>query len=130
MSVEKHKKVVLTIDDVSMNLVVIKSLLSPYFDVRLAKSGELALSILRNVKVDLILLDIEMPGMSGFDFINVIHKIPYNRAIPIILVTSHANERSIEKALEAGVRDYIVKPVDADILIQKVFAIFNMQIPE
>lgn len=128
MSVEKEKKVILAIDDVSMNLAVIKSLLSKYFDIRVAKSAELALFILGSVAVDLILLDIEMPGMSGFDFINVVHEIPNVKDIPIICVTSHATPNVINKAITAGVRDYVIKPVEPGVLKEKVFAALNMSV--
>lgn len=126
MGADKGKKVVLTVDDVAMNLAITKNLLSKYFDVRVAKSGELALFILGSVKVDLILLDIEMPGMSGFDFINVIREIPNVKDTPIIFVTSHADTNVISRAIQAGARDYIVKPVDHKILKGKVFKALDM----
>lgn len=122
------KKIILTIDDVSMNLAIIKNVLSKYFDVRLAKSGELALFILGSVKVDLILLDIEMPGMSGFEFLNIIREIPDVRDTPIIFVTSHATASTISKASQAGAKDYIVKPINVSILKEKVFKALDMPI--
>lgn len=130
MSVQKDKKVILAIDDVSMNLIVIKSLLSEYFDIRAAKSAELALFILGSVEVDLILLDIEMPGMSGFDFINVVREIPNVKDIPIICVTSHAKPNVINKAINAGVKDYVIKPIEPLVLKEKVFAALNMTAPK
>lgn len=123
------KKVILTVDDVSMNLAIIKNLLSKYFDVRVAKSGELALFILGSTKVDLILLDIEMPGMSGFDFIDIIRKIPDVEDIPIIFVTSHANTSVISRAIQAGAKDYIVKPINTKLLEKKVFNALNLPMP-
>lgn len=126
MSNGTEKKTILAVDDVSMNLIIIKNLLSEYFDVRVAKSGELALGILGKVKADLILLDIEMPEMSGFDFIECIKKIPDLKDIPIICVTSHAEWNVINKAIKAGVKDYIVRPMDTVVLKEKVFAVLNM----
>lgn len=114
------KKIVLAIDDVSMNLLIIRDILSKHFDVRLAKSGELALYILGSVKVDLILLDIEMPGMSGFDFLDVIKDIQNVKDIPIMFVTSHATVDFITRASKAGVKDYIIKPLDSTVLLKKV----------
>lgn len=128
MGAESGKKVILTVDDVSMNLMIIKNLLSKYFDVRVAKSGELALFILGSVKVDLILLDIEMPGMSGFDFIDIVRKIPDVKDTPIIFVTSHANTNIISKAIRAGAKDYVVKPINTKILKEKIFGALNMPI--
>lgn len=129
MNIEKGKKVILTVDDVSMNLAIIKNVLSKHFDVRIAKSGELALFILGSVKVDLILLDIEMPGMSGFELINIMREIPDVKDIPIIFVTSHATATTISRASQAGAKDYIVKPINVNILLEKVFKALNMPPP-
>lgn len=124
------KKVVLAIDDVSMNLAIVKNLLSKHFDVRVAKSGELALFILGSVKVDLILLDIEMPGMSGFEFVDIMREIPDVKDTPIIFVTSHATVEIIGRASQAGARDYVVKPIDQQVLLRKVFNALNVPMPK
>lgn len=124
------KKVILAIDDVSMNLAIIKNLLSKHFDVRVAKSGELALFILGAVKVDLILLDVEMPGMSGFEFIEIMRQIPDVKDIPIIFVTAHATVDIISRATQAGAKDYVVKPIDQQILIKKVFNAIGLPLPK
>lgn len=123
------RKVILAIDDVTMNLAIIKGLLSKHFDVRVAKSGELALFILGSVKVDLILLDVEMPGMSGFEFIDIIREIPDVKDIPIIFVTSHATVDIISRATQAGAIDYIVKPIDQQVVLKKVFSAMKMPLP-
>lgn len=130
MGFPKSRKVILTVDDVSMNLAIIKNLLSKYFDVRVAKSGELALFILGSVEVDLILLDIEMPGMSGFEFIDVMRQIPNVKDTPIVFVTSHATPEIISKAIQAGAKDYIVKPLNIKTLKEKVFKALDMPIPD
>lgn len=111
----------MAIDDASINLAAIKGILSKEFDVRVAKSGEVALFILGSVKVDLILLDIEMPGMSGFDFVNTVREIPDVKDIPVIFVTSHAESHLIAKAYECGVKDYIKKPIDPRVVKTKVY---------
>jgi putative two-component system response regulator len=120
-----EKKVVLAIDDVSMNLRTVRVVLEKEFDVRLAKSGELALSMLGNTKVDLILLDIEMPGMSGFEFLDRIQKRPVLQDIPVIFVTSNTGREFIVKASAYGARDYIKKPIRPDLLVQKVRDVLN-----
>lgn len=130
MTGEKGKKVILAVDDVSMNLAIIKNLLTKYFDVRVAKSGEIALFILGSVHVDLILLDIEMPGMSGFDFIDIMREIPDVKDTPIIFVTSHATATIINRANQAGVKDYIVKPININTLKRKVFGALDMKMPD
>lgn len=129
MAAASKKKVILTVDDVSMNLSMTKIALTKYFDVRVAKSGELALFILGSVKVDLILLDIEMPGMSGFEFINIVRDIPDIKDIPIIFMTAHANSSDFNQAIRAGAKDYIVKPIKVEMLVEKVFKALNMPTP-
>ncbi|MDR0463658.1 MAG: response regulator, partial [Treponema sp.] len=65
------KKIILAVDDMPENLMLLGSLLESYFDVRLAKSADMAMNVLNKTKVDLILLDIVMPEMLGFDFMNL-----------------------------------------------------------
>jgi putative two-component system response regulator len=120
-----NRKIILAVDDMSMNLRTIKINLDKFFDVRLAKSGELALSVLRNTRVDLILLDIEMPEMSGFEVLEYIKKLPDLKDIPVIFVTSHVSTELITKALKSGARDYIMKPFEPDVLLKKVYAALN-----
>jgi CheY-like chemotaxis protein len=116
------KKIILAVDDMSMNLRTIKVTLEKIFDIRLAKSGELALSILKTTRVDLMLLDIEMPKMSGFEVLETIRNIPDLKDIPVIFVTSHVTTELITRALKSGAKDYIMKPFDPDILLRKVYA--------
>jgi DNA-binding response OmpR family regulator len=119
------KKIVLAVDDMSLNLRTIKITLDKYYDVRVAKSGEQALSILGNSPVDLILLDIEMPGMSGFETLDLIKIQPNGENVPVIFVTSHVSTELITKALKRGAKDYIMKPFEPEVLIRKVYAVLN-----
>jgi putative two-component system response regulator len=108
-----------------MNLRTIKVTLDKYFEVRLAKSGEIALSVLGFNKVDLILLDIEMPGMSGFELLELIKKVPHAKDVPIIFVTSHVSAELIAKAIKSGAKDYVMKPFEPEVLIRKVYAVLH-----
>ncbi|MDR1302391.1 MAG: response regulator [Treponema sp.] len=128
----QEKKVILAIDDMSMNLRTIKVLLEKQFDIRLAKSGKLALTILNSEKIALILLDIEMPGMSGFDFLETIKDSPNAQDVPVIFISSHATPDLIKRASKYGtVKDYIIKPITPEILEKKVYAALNMtSLPE
>jgi CheY-like chemotaxis protein len=119
------KKTILAIDDMSLNLRTIKITLEKYYDVRVAKSGEQALSVLGTGKIDLILLDIEMPGMSGFETLELIKLQPNAENVPVIFVTSHVSTELIAKALKKGARDYIMKPFEPEVLIRKVYAALN-----
>jgi putative two-component system response regulator len=123
----QERKVILAIDDMSMNLRTIKVLLEKQFDIRLAKSGKLALTILNSEKIALILLDIEMPGMSGFEFLETIKDYPNAQDVPVIFVSSHATPDLIKHAAKYGtVKDYIIKPITPEILEKKVCAALNM----
>jgi len=119
------KKIILAVDDMSLNLRTIKIILEKYYDVRVAKSGEQALSVLGRGRVNLILLDIEMPGMSGFETLELIRLQPNAENVPIIFVTSHVSIELIAKALKKGARDYIMKPFEPEVLIRKVYAAIN-----
>jgi putative two-component system response regulator len=119
------KKIILVVDDMSLNLRSMKVILEKYYDVRLAKSGELALSVLGSSRVDLILLDIEMPGMSGFETLDLMRLQPNAENVPVIFVTSHVSTELITKAMKHGAKDYIMKPFEPEILVRKVYAALN-----
>ena len=122
-----ERKKILAVDDMPENLTLIRSLLKDFFDVRLAKSGKLALELLENTKVDLILLDIEMPAISGIEFLKRLREnLSPNRTTPVICVTSHANPDIIEDAFNSGARDYLVKPIKAEVLFKKIKAAIGL----
>ena len=114
------RAMILAVDDSTANLTLCRGLLSEEFDVRLAKSGKMALAALCNLCPDVILLDIEMPDMSGFEVMDAIKANPELKDIPVIFVTSHATEKLVIKAVEYGATSYIVKPFTADILREKI----------
>jgi putative two-component system response regulator len=117
------KKIILAIDDMPMNLAALRTILHDNFDIRLAKSAKLALTILNTVKADLILLDIEMPEMSGFEFLECLQNNPELRYIPVIFVTSHENPEFTVRASASGAKDYVVKPIVPEILLNKINAV-------
>ena len=122
-----HKKIILAVDDMSENLTIIRSMLADYFDVRLAKSAKMALSLLDELKVDLILLDIEMPGISGFEFLKrLVDRKSINKTTPVIFVTSHADKRLFAEAINAGAKAYLLKPITSEALYKKIDAVIGM----
>jgi putative two-component system response regulator len=126
-----EKKIILAVDDVPENLLLLGSLLENYFDIRLAKSADMALNLLGKLKVDLILLDIVMPEMSGFEFLNLLRakeEVKINRKTPVIFITSHADLDIIGKAIKLGARDYIVKPITAETLYKKIDAVIGLPV--
>ena len=121
------RKIILAVDDMSENLTLLRSMLEDYFDIRLAKSAKMALTLLDNTVVDLILLDIEMPGMSGFEFLRQLRLVnSKNKDTPVIFVTSHAKADLITQAINSGAKDYLLKPIKADALYKKIDAVIGM----
>jgi CheY-like chemotaxis protein len=111
---------ILAVDDTGESLISIKHILSGHYDLCVAKSAQRGFVILDSTKIDLVLLDIEMPGMDGFDFINLMRQNPRYKDIPVIFVTGNATKEIITKAVQVGAKDYVVKPVKADILLEKI----------
>jgi CheY-like chemotaxis protein len=98
-------------------------MLDEFFVVQLAKSAEIALSILEETTVDVILLDIEMPNMNGFDFMEILHKMPDVKDIPVIVVTAHVSSGLVSHALQMGAKDYLAKPYEKETLLRKIYTI-------
>ena len=121
------RAIILVVDDATANLELCKGLLGNEFDVRLAKSGKMAMKSLERIRPDIILLDIEMPIMSGFDVMNEINNNPDYNDIPVIFVTSHATEKLVLKAVEHGIADYVVKPFEATVLRAKIRGVLLRQ---
>ena len=114
------RALVLVVDDAAPTLRLCVGLLGEQYDVRLAKSGKMAMVALKRMRPDVILLDIEMPDMTGFEIMLEIKKDPSLKDIPVIFVTSHANEKLVVKAAEYGAVDYVVKPFNPDALRRKI----------
>jgi two-component system, sensor histidine kinase and response regulator len=104
------KYTILVVDDQPNNLKVVSSVLGETYRLYVANSGEKALKILDMTKPDLILLDIMMPEMDGFEVCRRIKENPYNANIPIIFLTAKHDIEDIIKGFELGAVDYIVKP--------------------
>jgi two-component system cell cycle response regulator DivK len=105
---------VLLIEDHPMNRKLFRDILEIQFGVLEAETAEAALEILKTHRPDLILLDMQLPGMDGLTFARHIKQDPERAAIPIIGVSAHAMARDVEQALEAGCADYITKPITED----------------
>ncbi len=116
---------ILLVEDDQFLLSLLKTRLEKEkFDVILAHDGPEALKLLRETKPDLILLDIILPGMSGFDVLEEVQKDPQLRdkkSIPVIIISNLGQESDIERGKELGVADYFVKArVSIDELVKKV----------
>jgi two-component system chemotaxis response regulator CheY len=85
-----------------------------------ADDGEEALLQLGTNSVDLILLDWNMPKLSGIDFLKQVRAMEKYKALPIIMVTSEANKFNVIEALKSGATDYITKPINLDLFKEKI----------
>lgn len=104
--------VVLVVDDTPANLTLMRNILEPeHYKVLLATSGEQALGLLHKILPDLILLDIMMPGLDGFETIRQIKALPGGQDIPVIFVTAKSEVEDIVRGFELGAVDYITKPI-------------------
>ncbi len=101
---------ILIVDDTEVNLEVLMALLGDHYDLLVATEGESALAIATEEQLDLILLDIMMPHLDGFEVCRRLKQNPLNHATPIIFITSRTDEESIEHAYDVGGVDYITKP--------------------
>jgi len=104
------KRCVLIIDDTPMQLVELGRILSSRYEVKLAKSGEEGLKVLTEHNIDLILLDLVMPGMSGFEVLAHLKQSDKTMQIPVIFITGSSLAEDEVKALSLGAVDYIHKP--------------------
>ena len=111
---------VLVVDDDQSLLTILSNILGKDYWVSTADSGEKALEILRNNPVDLVLLDIMMPGMNGLEVCTAIKASPETADLPIIFLTGMEDEDAEESALDAGAVDFISKPVRPRIVQSRV----------
>lgn len=113
-------KKILVVDDNLASLKQIGAQLGESYDISLAKSGALALQICKQEKPDLILLDIEMPEMDGFETIKRLRLNRYLGSIPVIFLTGNHDTETEVRGLQSGARDFITKPVEKNILIHRI----------
>ncbi|HBM17385.1 MAG TPA: two-component system response regulator [Lentisphaeria bacterium] len=111
---------ILIVDDERKNLKLLEVLLYPNYNVFKAIDGTSALDILNTNKVDLVLLDIMMPGMSGYEVCSVIKKNKSTIDIPVIMLTSLNDDESQVKGLSLGAADFITKPFKLEVLEARV----------
>jgi len=113
-----HK--VVAVDDVQINLDILEAILDEEYDVTTLTSGADALAHMAESQPDLVLLDLHMPEMDGFEVLRQMRTNPSTARIPVIFVTAEQEEYSEEKGLNLGAVDYIRKPYNSDIIRIKI----------
>jgi len=111
---------VLIVDDIKINIDTLTDILRTNYSVMAAISGENAIKLLGRKKPDIVLLDLSMPGIDGFDVLQYMKEQPELMNIPVIFVTGETNEVAEEKGLELGAVDYIKKPYNSTVVRTKV----------
>ena len=118
-------KNILVIDDVSTNLKYVDMVLRDRYEVTTLKSGRDALEYLNDHIPDLILLDICMQGMNGYEVMEHLKKNPATAKIPVILITAEFEEESREKGISLGAVDFINKPFEPQVLLKRIEAVWK-----
>lgn len=117
---------ILLVEDNAVNRRLAEFLLrSNGYQVLAATTAQEAFDLLKAEKPDLILMDIQLPGMNGLDVTKRLKEDPATRDIPVLAVTSYAMKGDREKALAAGCAGYITKPIDKTILLKEVAALLG-----
>jgi diguanylate cyclase (GGDEF)-like protein len=114
------KQTILVVDDSPVNIDLIKAALSDSYFIQAAVSGEMALKIIDKKKPDLILLDIMMPGMDGYEVCKRLKQNPATSGIPVIFVTAMNEADDEERGLQLGAVDYITKPFNLPIVKARI----------
>ena len=124
----KDKPVILIVDDQPQNIELLEAHLAPQdYEIVKATNGEEALGKLSGNQIDLILLDVIMPGMDGFEVTRRVRQDHTHRLLPIILVTSLRETEDRVKGIEAGCDDFISKPVDKIELLARVRSLLKIK---
>ena len=121
MTADSTQSTILLVDDVADNIDILNAILLPHYRTRVALNGEKALRIAGSANPpDLILLDIMMPGLNGYDVCQQLKANPDTRDIPVIFVTAMSEVEDEKCGLELGAVDYITKPVSPPIVLARV----------
>ena len=117
--VNERSKIIL-VDDVKANLTMGRDLLKTFYEVYPANSADRLFELLENVLPDLILLDIEMPGVNGYEAIKMLKADPRFSEIPVIFLTSKDDDDSEMEGLDLGAVDYVTKPFSGPLLLKRI----------
>lgn len=125
----KKKRIVLVEDELTMANLIEAGLKKEGYEVKSAREGRKGLRLIREAKPDLVLLDIMLPGLKGFDILeklyNEDHVLP---ALPVIIISNSGDSIEVERALRMGVRDYLIKVnFNPDEVVEKVNNVFKAE---
>lgn len=116
---------IVAVDDSAIILKMLEKLLGEKYELRGFVSGTRALQYLKDRTPDLIILDIDMPEINGYEMLKKIKERGHLTEVPVIFLTSNNDKDHVVKAVAGGARDYVVKPIDEDILLDKVHLLLD-----
>lgn len=120
------KYTVLIVDDIPVNIILLKTMLTrTNVGILTATNGEEAIETVRKSKPDLLLLDIQMPVMNGWEVLKAINDDPELKGIPVIVVSAFTSPEDIEQSMRLGAAGFIKKPVIMDILLSSVTSLLD-----
>jgi putative two-component system response regulator len=125
MAEAEKKIVILAVDDTPENLDVVKGALAGNYVIKAAINGMIALKIAEKAPPQLILLDIQMPGMDGFEVMDRLQAGETTQKIPVIFLTGESDKEIRQRALDMGARGFVTKPIDTAVLNDTVTHILS-----
>lgn len=116
------KKSIVAVDDSGIVLKMLTKVLGEKYDLHAFSGGKRALQYLKEKTPNLIILDIDMPEINGYEMLKMIKEKEHLQDVPVIFLTSNNDKSHVVKAVAGGAKDYVVKPIDEEILTEKVRA--------
>ncbi len=127
MNNQKEYKI-LVVDDSTTNVVLLEAILDEKgYRIETALNAKEAYAIIERESPDLILLDLLMPKISGFDFLEEIRKNEKTKNTPVIVVSALTDEENVERILKMGAIDFVKKPIDLQYLVDKVESVLQKE---
>ena len=114
------KKSIVAVDDSGIVLKMLTKVLGEKYDLHAFSGGKRALQFLKDRTPNLIILDIDMPEINGYEMLKMIKEKEHLQDVPVIFLTSNNDKSHVVKAAAGGAKDYVVKPIDEEILTAKV----------
>jgi putative two-component system response regulator len=121
-----EKKSILVVDDAPANIDLIANILRDQYKIKAATNGDKALKSATKSPPDLILLDVMMPGMDGYEVCRQLKSHAETAAIPVVFVTGKLSKDDEQKGLDMGAIGYLTKPVEADRLLETIDLVFSL----
>ncbi len=117
---------ILVVDDTKFHLYLLESILSDLgFDVESINDSRMVMKTIQERDFDLIILDLMMPNIDGFQILKELTQDRQKQSIPVIILSAKSDSKSIQKTMDMGAQDYIVKPINVRDVQNKVMSILN-----